>query len=870
MKHFFVLLLITGFVLAGTTGKISGIVQNENGDPVVGASILVVGTSYGSMTNSNGEYFIHNLQPGDYDLQARMVGTGSQTAEGVVVISDMTTRIDFLLSEDATGHTVINVTDQRGLIVFDETASVHVIRREDIETMPVSTLQDLTSRQAGVLFAGGGLHIRGGRTGEVLYLVDGIPVMDPLTNLFTMNLPLSSISEITIMSGGFSAEYGNAQSGIVNIITREGGDSYSGEINATGGTYSIIGDERVNLIDYTQWEDQIYRGDVLKSEVAIGGPEPLTSFILPAIGINTPGNTSLFISADWERSGHDHLDSRGYWDNNLLDNLTVNTKLTSRLSQGTRIMLSGYYSTAERGWRDWYWSRINEHDIDDGDTLHYAKAEEQALPTRILENLNVIASLTQTLSNDMFFELKYGFYKTIEKYRIESGDGGWIGDGFTPEDWEEYNPEIPALDPDGFIRSGEHQWLRHDAESRVHTIRLDITNQAGSHHQLKGGFEGRYFISSESNVYRYDSEVDLSSSEAAEPRMNCFYVQDRIEYIAGLIVNAGLRLDSFDPNRDWTEVKSHISPRLGISHPITDRDIIRTSYGHYYQIPNLTLLYWGSSVNQSSGSIDPLYGNPNLDAEETVSYELGIKHQFDEFTLLDITGFYKHITGLVSTQFHETTGEYWQFVNGEGTGTVRGAEVTFIRRMNRFWGINLNYTYAIAKGPRSSPTEEITYYYQYNITPNDEVYLDWDQRHMANASLELLMPQGEGPSIGNYHFLEGTGLSITWNFGSGIPYSNSGHGTHAWFRNQKRYPFRMNTNLTASREFRAGDLGLRAYCTIFNLFNRRNIDRIYSAEWYDADMNGDGSPDHDPTGPLGNQAAWSPARHFLFGLEFTW
>lgn len=864
-----ILLVFCALASAGTTGRVTGIVTGPDGDPAIGASVIVPGTAIGSMTDGSGEYLIHNLQPGEYILEARLVGASSQTVEGVVIISDMTTRIDFDLGEGTAGSTVIQVSGQRGMIVFDETSTVHVIRREDIETMPVTSLQELTGRQAGALYAGGGVHMRGGRTGEVLYLVDGIPVMDPTTNLFSMNLPLSAISEVTVMSGGFSAEYGNAQSGIVNIVTRDGGSSYSGSMEGRAGAFSIVGDERVNLTDFTQWEDQIYRGDATIGSVSIGGPEPITGYLLPAMGIEVPGESSLFFSGEWQRCGHDRMDSRGYWDNNPVDMWTGNLKLTSRIN-GTRIMFSGYYSNSRRGWRDWFWSRINEHDIDDGDTLHYAKEEEFALPTRINENWSITTAVTQTVSDNMFLEVKYGFFRTIERYRIRDLDEGYIGDGFTIDDWLAYDTDPPAVDPDGFYRSAEHPWLRHDSDSRVHTVRADLTWQTTAHHQLKGGFENRSFLTSVSDIYHlYDAgSVILSFTEPAEPIMTGLYIQDRIEYIAGLIVNAGIRLDRFNPNFEGAEAKTHFSPRLGISHPITERDIIRASYGHYYQVPNLTLMYWGSSVSQS-GDLDPLYGNPDLDPEQTVSYELGLKHAFDDFTMVDVTGFYKNITGLVSTEYDETTGEYWRFVNGEGTGTVRGAEFTFLKRMDRFWGIDLNYTYSVAKGPRSSPLEV----YQYGVAqplPNDDIYLDWDQRHMANVTLNLQVPRGAGPRIGGYHFLEGTRAGISWNYGSGIPYDNAGHGTHPFFRNQKTYPYRMTTNLTVNRDFWIGDLTFSAYTTIYNLFNRRNIDRIYDVAWYDADQDGDGEPDHDPTGSTGNPAAWSPSRHFLFGLRFNW
>ncbi len=860
-----ILILSVTCAFAGTTGRIAGLVTDPDGELIAGATVLIVGTSYGSMTDMNGEYLIHNLPSGEYSLEVRMVGFGTQIAEGTIVITDMTTRIDFQLSSEAAGTTVINVSDQRGMIVFDETSTVHVISREEIETMPVATLQDLTQLQAGALYAGGGIHMRGGRAGEIVYLVDGIPMMDPSSSLFTFNIPMSAISEITVMSGGFTAEYGNAQSGVVNIITRTGGDTYTGNINAHYGDYSIVGTEQTNLTNYTQWEDQMFRGDALGGEFAVGGPEPLTTYLLPALGLDIPGNISLFSTIDLANYGHDRLDSRSNWDNNWEDGISGTLKLTYIPSPGTRFMASGYYENSDMGWRDWRWSRINEADIDDGDTLHYAKDENLALPTRISESHSISFSLTQTLSDMIFAEIKYNHYQTDEKYRIVSENGGWIGDGFTEEDWLSYEYVNPAVDPDDFYRSSTHAWLRHDSRSIVRTGRIDLTALLGNYHQLKTGWEGRFFEITQSDRYITGGGV-LSTGTEADAILHGIYLQDRIEYTAGLIVNAGLRLDYINPQTEGTDAKYNISPRLGISHPITERDIIRMSYGHYYQVPNLSLMFWGTDVNTGG---DPLYGNPNLEPEETVSYEIGLKHQFDSFTLVGVTGFYKNISGLVSVEYQEETGTFWQFINDEGVGTVRGTEVTFMRLPHEWLGFNFNYTYSIAKGPRSSVLEEVEYGTS-DPVPHDDVYLDWDQRHMVNASFNFSVPFGEGPKIADYHFLEGAGLQLSWSYGSGIPYDNASHGTHPWFRNQKRYPARMNTNLTVDRGFDFAGIGLDFYCSVYNLFNRRNIERIYNVAWYDADMDGDGEPDHNPTGSMNNMAAWSPARHFLFGLKISW
>jgi hypothetical protein len=246
-----------------------------------------------------------------------------------------------------------------------------------------------------------------------------------------------------------------------------------------------------------------------------------------------------------------------------------------------------------------------------------------------------------------------------------------------------------------------------------------------------------------------------------------------------------------------------------------------------------------------------------------------MKHMFDPYTLLELVAYNKSITGLVSTDLDETTEEFWQYVNSDGTGTVWGAELGLLRRSSRYFSFAANYSYSVAKGRESSPTENYSYGWgsQYPI-PNDDVYLDWDQRHTANGSAGLMV--GRGDRLFGQEWLQGFGFRINTSYGSGIPYDNAGHGTHPFFRNQKRYPWRMNTDLRVEKSFWLAGTTLNFYMDVYNLFGRRNVDRIYDVPWWEVDQDGDGQPDHIAGGPAGNPNAYSPARHFFFGGEIRW
>ncbi len=849
-------LAISAFATAGTTGRIAGVVRSQDGEPLAGATVLIQGTDFGTMSDGNGEYLIHNLNPGEYILLARMVGKSQQSVEGVRVSADLTTRIDFQLGDEASGSTVITVTDQRGLIVFDETASISVIDSDDINSMPVTSIREIVSMSSGGVMAGADMHMRGGRSGEVVYMVDGIPMNDPATNQFSMNIPLSAVSEVSITTGGFSAEYGGAQSGIVNIITRDAASRFMASVSGGGGAFSESGDGSVNTVEHSVWENQIYHGDAYKGEGALGGP------------LGLPGSSGFFLTGSYEQSGFNYADSRGNWDNSTIESLSGTAKISWSPSPSTRLVTNFYMSNAEKGWRDWLWSRTTEHYVNDGDTLYYSRENNRALPTREQSRFSPGLALTTTLNDESFLELKLNFYHTEENHGITDSTGNIIGDDFTVEEWLEYEAPYRFTDRDNFLRSGHVDWIRHESETDVTTARIDYTNQLDAYHQLKSGYEGRYFESQGWSIIAPPLHTGTYSSWEGSPRFHGLYVQDRIEYTAGLIANIGLRMDVIDPNADNAETKYKISPRLGVSYPISTRDVIRASYGHYYQVPGLSLMYYDSQ-SSSSSSGDPLAGNPDLEPEETVAWELGMKHMFDQYTLLEVVAYNKAITGLVSTSLDETTEEFWQYVNSDGTGTVWGAEFGLLRRSSRYFSFALNYSYSVAKGRESSPSENYSYGWgsQYPV-PNDDVYLDWDQRHTANGSAGLTV--GRGDRLLGQDWLEGFGFRINTSYGSGIPYDNASHGSHPFFRNQKRYPWRMNTDLRVEKRFWLGETAFNFYMDVYNLFGRRNVDTIYDVSWWEADQDGDGQPDHIAGGPAGNPNAYSPARHIFIGGEFRW
>lgn len=261
-------------LIAGTTGKISGrVVDSQSGEPLMGVNVFLEGTYLGASTDINGEYFIINIPAGFYNLRSEMIGYTMYRLKDLRVMIDLTTRVDIDLSSTVLDlGEVVEVVAKRPIVQMDVTSGQSIISARELKSMPVESFTDVLTTKAGITTgAGGAMHIRGGRSSEIGYLVDGISVSDPSWGGMPVGIENSIIQELKVVSGTFNAEYGQAMSGIVNIVTKDGGNKYSGEIS----TY--IGDCISNHDEIFMNIDDINPNSITNLEISLSGPVPLFS-----------------------------------------------------------------------------------------------------------------------------------------------------------------------------------------------------------------------------------------------------------------------------------------------------------------------------------------------------------------------------------------------------------------------------------------------------------------------------------------------------------------------------------------------------------------------------------------------------------------
>lgn len=862
------LFCMVGETFTGTTGKISGVVTDKTDrTPLPGVNVIIVGTQLGAATNQKGEYHILQVPPGTYSVRASMIGYAALITKNVQVRVDLTTAVDFKLPSSIIEGEEVIITAQKPLIQKDLTTSKRSTSKEEMANIPnAQNAMDVVALMPGTVMAasnpvlevGGGhtlkaqdenvknIHIRGGGGGEVLFQVDGMPVNHPIFGGHgVLNIDIKAVEEIEVLTGGFNAEYGEAQSGVINIITREGSDKYS-----TNFAF------KTDMIGSQTTEQGSQYGSFF-----LEGPEILTSKILPALGLELPSRTTMFISGSFDRTDTRFNNNRKRDMNNILglfnvrdkqnNDYTFNSKIIHKFSDNYKLVLN--YQRNDSWWSSYSWGAKNIPD-----SLGDAKSV----------NNYAVASFTHTLSPNTFytFNLSHLQVKYLASLRGMSPADFWywIYDQ-TSDTYKYVGADFFAdIDHDGFTDIGLGNDYRKDL-STVTTAKFDITSQVNKSNMLKAGFElqhkslsyrniqqGGWYLSDYGEyVFNDGPEVPKPSGPYPEygmyrwvfdayPRQGSAYIQNKIERL-GLIINAGLRYDWFMPgpsvdNEDYTKqwetvtglelnlknFKNYLSPRLGISFPISIKTVMYFSYGHFQQLPS------GESLYRDPYSRD-FCGNPNLEPTKTVAYEYGFAYQFLPNIAIDIKGYSKDISNtIVNGRVQPEKGRAIWLAQNMGYGRSRGLEINLKKRYSGYTSGILTYTLQWANGFSSSPFQ----LYQLSQTdmplPIREQRLNWDVRQQILLQYTLAIPEKNNLNLFGLKIPGNWSMTINTTYSSGNPYTP---GSSAFYvpPNSETAAYITNTDLRFEKKstFLGTQLGITI--DVLNLFNRENFGTGYYA-----------------------------------------
>jgi len=916
--------VFAGLLYPSTTGKIIGRVTDARSrEPLIGCNIIIDGTYLGAASDADGNFIILNVAPGDYTIRASMIGYAPQILTGVTVSVDRTTNLDVEMRVEAVEGEVVTVVAERPMIVRDRTSSASHVSGDDIANMPVETIGEVIGTKAGIVDG----HFRGGRKGETMYMVDGIPVTDPFTGNQGVTVEAGAVAELQIITGSFNAEYGNAMSGVVNIVTKDGSNTFKSNIHAFAGDYIS------NQTEYYPHIDQINPLSIKNFQISLEGPIVKDKLFFysniryythegPLWGqrrfdmnnffhhLDSPDSTvvtddmDLFIShmnsinpgagGDVENDTLNLLYETGdmsWVPMNTSEELSFQTKLTWRINPRLRVSYNFISNNLPNLFGDNIsWTEYS-HDwryTPDGLNNKYSSA--------LTHNINFHRGISAT----SYFTLGYSYYSTNYHHYPFSSD-------------EILNMEIinnsinNAGKPLNTFNVGGMENEYYERRLNMSSLKADYVNQINLHHEMKTGIEFKQTSLSEfkfgldgqsGNAYfdmllngdyaileRYlfgsfetieqanNMLIDFSEyvhKNPVKPWQFSAYIQDKIEYNT-IVVNAGIRLDYFDPNfrvlsdpRDpniftpiapknrykdtngdgviqqeemtennaysieeradfwYTDVngKYQISPRIGFGYPISDRGSIHVSFGQFLQMPLMDKLYKNPLYSLGTGTgLQGEMGNPDLKPERTNQYEIGLQQQITEDIKLQLDIFYRDIRNLQSgdriVETYQQGTMYSEFSNND-YAEIKGITLSLDKRYSNYFSAFVDYTFQIAEGvsvDRNSAYNAINN----NMIPEKQLIpLGHDQRHTLNVTTNIGVP-------GNWN----VGIIAKWS--TGMPYTigNLELVRLSQVGNTGVKPAKLNVDMRINKNIYLAGINFDVYLRITNLFDKMNENNVF-------------------------------------------
>ncbi len=648
--------LIPAVAVSQVTGTIAGqVIERETGEPLPGVNVTLENTLRGAITDYEGFFRILNVPVGGYTLKASFVGYKEVSVQDVRVSVDHTTEINFELDPTTLelGEAII-VTAQKDLIRKDETNTHIISTAEDIAVLPVRGLQEIASLTAGVVKAENSdvMNIRGGRGGESAVYIDGVLVNDPYNNAVRVYLPNDAIEEMSVQTGGFNAEYGDAMSGIIIATTKTGAKNYKG-------AFEVITDGFLST-DSKEFGLDTYSYGYNEYTASLSGP------IYPG------SNHSFYFSGarrwkqdqtpSWGWANYDSKPSAfkgGVIPGNNDQDWSATGKLRMQFTQEIDVK-------ASLVWTDRIYSSTG--DVFGMNPLFIYNTEHAPEWTSQHRSFNV--TFTHTPAANTYYDVKFNYFYTFrENYDRYFKDDLWAyGDpryNPLPDDNSYYGQSYnERIEPDYFAPGAQYDDYFKN-KTTYWGVDFDITHQLKDH-TLKAGFEYKYHtlreyrmlepvkLATKSDLttleryrladvrfYGYDitgSEVNsgdyfnVARNEALvpisgfdkqapyNPIIMSAYLQDKIEF-SDLVLNLGFRYDRIDPNAwQFREQEATLDENGNVvsgtgmfgGNEIFDKSDVEDSKVHNYVSPRIGVAFPVSEMTVFHGQFGKFYQAPQL------------------------------------------------------------------------------------------------------------------------------------------------------------------------------------------------------------------------------------------------------------------
>lgn len=752
-----------------STGRIAGVVtERGSGETLIGVNVLVEGTQIGAITDASGNYTVLRVPAGRHTVVFSYTGYAPVRVLDVDVVADRTTRVVVEMEPQAVGGEEVIVVAERPPVVRDRTSTTSDFSMEQIQSAPVEGLRGLLDLTAGVARTGdGNISVRGGGAYEVQFLVNGVEqvmssssvpgygALEKANNSWKFDVNPIGVQSMEVIAGGFSAEFGNAQSGVVRVATREGGRRLEGEYRTE---YRSPGQYH--------WGPYLYGPDTF--EWRRWGPFE---------------NWVQLYGANYTERELRSLHAR--WVANHSPSYTATDTVFTRA--GDVLWLPGQVIENKAGVYDYTALPYTRHMFGlggplgrGGDRLRFfLSGELRDRPTRVptIERVQRYRNVTLTTSLNAARGHRFRLTNSYQYYRggIASGaedirwagrpaswkyslvadspreeatlsttlnytfgiDGRSYAEATIAHSYEQYRVEIVPVpqrnrDP-WFVPEGP--WLNYDfrpifsftslyqQDARTHFLNAtaDYTRQMTPTWNLRTGVQARawdlfYSAVSGFRVNVFISDTGFGEYYEASPVYAAAYVQNRLEF-EGMVANLGLRLDGYNFNADVPVDRFNIfypgtgaaaignpetrrspthvrlSPRVGLSFPVGETTAFRLHYGHFSSMPQFR-----QALLRSTWAGWNTYGNADLKPEQTIQYEVGLQQALDTRHRLDLVGYYNDRVRQVSvirlvtpTSSTVRADKATTSYESNGYGSSFGVELALERYDASRWHYRLSY-----------------------------------------------------------------------------------------------------------------------------------------------------------------------------------
>jgi len=939
---FFVLICLTFSIQAQEKASLYGIVTDSNdGYPLIGVNVVVIGTSLGAATGLDGDYKIENITPGEYTIEVSYLGYEKLQITGQTFSAGEQKEYNIEMGSAAvTLEEEIVIIGDKPLIDIDDTKNKTVIDNAVIEAAPSRQIQSVINSQTGVVQNSEGIHIRGGRTYETGFFIDGVNASDPLSGTgFGIDIGTNSVSKVEVQTSASGVEYGDATAGVVNTKTKTGGDDLD---------ISFI-HKRDNFGFNSEWEstfnEQLF-------DLSVGGPV-LKKALKNKFKFFT--SARAWFTDEFTKNPAEQVTSSIYTDNRFSpfqDNrysglLKLKYDLTSR----KKITYTYLKSLTINQNRNMLRVTGNDVSFSPGYQFNFHLQPDNASTYTHDTNMNIFQ--WQHSVSDRFAYNVTGS-RLFVKLRSDANGRDWrpevVDTEFDPESIVEFpasyfNPddEIVFVNPaPGLFNNNGIATLWHDHFVEEYTVKLtgNIYSK-NTFNKLYFGTEWKRQDLQWIDITRpwVGAPIPLANGETSQsfrlgdvsdiwrvqPVKGALFVANKIKY-KGLVAEVGGRMEYWLPGkflddaienpaapirdevRDayiensiglWKNrrMKMRLLPKISATFPIRENQMMYFNYSHSTVSPHPRDLYTGLDPFFSDQSTLGRLGNPNLNPEVDISYEIGLRTQITSNDAFNASAYWKDKYDFISSSsvlIQDATGRDVSRsirINSD-FARVRGIELAYIKRIGKWFNGQVSASYSIATGQSSSSSESLQ---EILLTGNretvNETPLAWDSPLDLKAYSVFTVNQKQG--LWNKAFLNNFSFYVEAIYRTGKRYTPylfigneevSGRPIYEQLSDpNQRYSelgnslFWMDANLKKWWNLKGAKAAFTVEVT--NLLNNKNsaiinpvTGRAWEAgddvptEWQDPRFIDPRDPRSDNT-PPNNPSRYRIPRHLMFGLE---